>query len=99
MSYWDSDKGSFGETGSGLPTTAAVRRSLASFLLVATSITAAGSHAFSQSPSPTPAQEEGAVVEKTVPTGQPDRTPVASPTPPKDDKEKQKSEKRGSFIS
>src|SRR5215204_3438282 len=98
MSYWGSDKGRFGETGSGLPTTAAVRRSLASFLLVATSITAGGSHAFSQSPSPTPATEEGTVVEKTVSTGQPDGTPVASPTPRKDDKEKQKGEKRGSFI-
>ena len=98
MSYLGSDKGRFGETGSGLPTTAAVRRSLASFLLVATSITAGSSHAFSQSPSPTPATEEGAVVEKTVSTGQPDGSPVASPTPPKDDKEKQKGEKRGSFV-
>jgi hypothetical protein len=98
MSYRGSDKGRFGETGSGLPTTAAVRRSLASFLLVATSITAGGSHAFSQSHSPTPAKDEDAVVEKTVPTGQPDGSPVASPTPPEDDKEKQKGEKRGSFI-
>src|SRR5215204_5190626 len=71
MSYWGSDKGRFGETGSWLPPSAAVRRSLATFLLVATSITAGSSHAFSQSPTPTPA---------------------------KDDKEKQKGEKRGSFI-
>src|SRR5215213_1972045 len=98
MSYLGSDKGRFGATGSGLPTTAAVRRSLASFLLVATSITAGSSHAFSQSPSPTPAIEEGAAVEKTVPTGQPDGSPVASPTPQEDDKQKRKGEKRGSFI-
>src|SRR5215211_5222593 len=98
MSYRGTDKGRFGGTGSGLPTTAAVCRSLASFLLVATSITAGSSHAFSQSPRPTPAAEEGAVVEKNVPTGQPDASPVASPTPQEDDKQKQKAEKRGSFI-
>src|ERR1044072_277360 len=98
MSCWDSHKEQFGETCSGRRKPAAVRRSLAAYLLLAISITPGTSHAFSQSPSPTPAREGDAVGEKTGAAGQSDGQPTATPSPPTHDKGKQKGEKRGSLV-
>jgi hypothetical protein len=87
----------FVEARSGLPKPFAVCRSLAAYLLLAISMTAGASHAFSQSPSPTPVGDGGAG-EKTVAAGRPDGQPTATPSPQADDKGKEKGEKRGSFI-
>ena len=98
MSYQNSNKELSGETSSGLPKPAAVRRSLAACLLAALTFTAGSLNAFSQSPSPTPAKEGDAVGEKTVSTGQPDGRPTPLPPGQKDDEGKQKGEKRGSIV-
>lgn len=98
MDLWNNDGRPSDVRDTWAQKSAAFRRALAFYLLVALSITAGSPTAFSQSPSPTPADEGDAVSQKAVSTGQTGGQSATSTDKQQDDQGKQKSKKRGSFI-
>jgi hypothetical protein len=86
MSHWNRHGKLSGSTGAGVSKSPVIRCALAACLLLASSIIAGTSSAFSQSPSPAPAKDDDAGSQRAVSTGQ------------TSGKGKQKKEKRGSLV-
>src|SRR4051812_47716385 len=90
-----------GAKGARTPKSAPVFLQVVAYSLLISSIALGTSTAFGQSPTPAPAEDANAAVEKTVqPGGVGEDRPAPTPTPQAGggEKQKEKGEKRGSIV-